>query len=377
MRHLHNYIFRQLVWWALLVATTLTCIVWLTQSLRFVDMIVNRGLSVTTFVSFTLLLLPTFLSFIGPIALFVAVVFTYQRMLNDSEIIVLGAIGLSPSNIARPALILGVFLTALGYLNTLYLVPTAFREFKDLQREYRTDFAAVFLQAGVFNPVVKGVTVFIRERSNWGELYGIIVHDERKPENPLTFMAEKGVIVAGDRGPRVLMINGNRQEVAADDGRLSLLYFEKYTFDLKDLNKTDINVWREPRERFLHELIFRKDQAKTGNDITNYQKLRMEGIFRLSAPLLYVAFCAIALSLLLGGGFNRRSQFLKILIAVGSVLILQIGMLGLKNLGEKIPQIAPLMYLLPILVTAFFLLLLKFIRKRIPNNRQDFAEEAQ
>ena len=37
---------------------------------HFVDMIVNRGLSATNFLTFTMLLLPTFLSLIGPIALF-------------------------------------------------------------------------------------------------------------------------------------------------------------------------------------------------------------------------------------------------------------------------------------------------------------------
>ena len=85
--------FRQLFWWTVVVAAALTCIVWLTQSLRFVEMIVNTGLSVTTFITFTLLLLPSFLSLIGPIAVFAAVMFTYTKMLNDSEIVILRATG--------------------------------------------------------------------------------------------------------------------------------------------------------------------------------------------------------------------------------------------------------------------------------------------
>ena len=88
------------------MSVSLTCIVWLTQSLRFVEMIVNTGLSVTTFVTFTLLLLPSFLSLIGPIAVFAAVMFTYTKMLNDSEIVILRATGMSPLKIGRPALLL-------------------------------------------------------------------------------------------------------------------------------------------------------------------------------------------------------------------------------------------------------------------------------
>ena len=354
MGQLHRYMFRQLVWWTIVVAASLTCIVWLTQSLRFVEMIVNTGLSVTTFVTFTLLLLPSFLSLIGPIALFAAVMFTYTKMLNDSEIVVLRATGLSPLTIGRPALVLATIVMALGYLNSIYLMPSTFREFKDLQREFRSELSSLFLQEGVFNPVVAGVTVFIRERSKDGELYGIIIHDERRPNKPVTMMAEKGAIVSSESGPRVVMANGNRQEVREDDGRLSLLYFDRYTFDLSALNKSDIDLWREPRERFLHELFFPADQA---DNIFNFRKLRMEGIFRLSSPLLYIAFTAIGLAFLLGGEFNRRGQFLRILTAVCLVTTVQVVVLATKSIGERAPQIEPLMYGIPLITTIAFLII--------------------
>ena len=352
MGQLHRYMFRQLVWWTIVVAASLTCIVWVTQSLRFVEMIVNTGLSITTFITFTLLLLPSFLSLIGPIAVFAAVMFTYTKMLNDSEIVVLRATGMSPLKIGRPALFLAGFVMLLGYLNSVYLMPSTFREFKDLQREFRSELSSLFLQEGVFNPVVAGITVFIRERSEGGELYGIIIHDERKPEKPVTIMAEQGAIVSSENGPRVLMVNGNRQEVRADDGRLSLLYFDRYTFDLSALNKSDLNLWREPRERFLYELFFPSSQA---NKIYNYRELRMEGIFRVSSPLLYLAFTAIALAMLLGGDFNRRGQFLKILTAVCVVTAVQVAVLAAKSLGKNMPEIEPVMYGVPIVTTVIFL----------------------
>jgi lipopolysaccharide export system permease protein len=355
MGQLHRYIFRQLVWWTIIVSVSLTCIVWLTQSLRFVEMIVNTGLSVTTFVTFTLLLLPSFLSLIGPIAVFAAVMFTYTKMLNDSEIVILRATGMSPLKIGRPALLLATLVMLLGYLNSIYLMPASFREFKDLQREFRSELSSLFLQEGVFNPVVDGITVFIRERSESGQLYGIIIHDERIPEKPVTMMAEQGAIVSSDKGPRVLMVNGNRQEVREDDGRLSLLYFDRYTFDLSALNKTEIDLWREPRERFLHELFFSPEEA---GKIYNYRELRMEGIFRLSSPLLYLAFTAIGLALLLGGDFNRRGQFLRILTAVCCVTAIQVVVLSIKNLGEKTPALEPVMYLVPIIATIGFVIIM-------------------
>ena len=61
VKRIDRYIFRQLAGATIFVAATLTGVVWLTQSLRFVEMIVNRGLSVPLFLYFTMLLLPSFL----------------------------------------------------------------------------------------------------------------------------------------------------------------------------------------------------------------------------------------------------------------------------------------------------------------------------
>jgi lipopolysaccharide export system permease protein len=240
----------------------------------------------------------------------------------------------------------------LGYLNSMYLMPSTFREFKDLQREFRSELSSLFLQEGVFKSVVAGVTVFVRERSEDGALYGIIIHDERQPGKPITMMAEKGAIVSSEQGPRVLMVNGNRQEVGEGDGRLSLLYFDRYTFDLSAFNKSDLDLWREPRERYLDELFFPSTQE---GKIFNFRELRMEGIFRLSSPLLYLAYTAIALALLLGGEFNRRGQSLRILISIVTVTAVQVAVIAAKSLGEKFHVMEAVLYVLPLFVTVLFL----------------------
>ncbi len=356
MGRIQLYIFRQLFWWTVLVAGSLTCVVWLMQSLRFVEMIVNRGLSAATFLTFTILLLPTLLSLIGPIALFAATVFTYNKMINDSEIVVMRASGMSPTRIARPAMVLGVLLMAFGYLNSLYLVPATYREFKDMQRAFRNEISSLLLQEGVFNSVAENITVFVREKARNGELFGIIIHDERIPNRPVTMMAERGALVASDAGPRVLMVNGNRQEVSEKDARLSLLYFDRYTFEMSGTKQGEIDLWREPRERFLDELIYPSADA---DKVYNFRKLRMEGLQRLASPLLYPAFAMIALAFLLGGDFNRRGQFLRITGSVLCLVLLQVLFVGAKSMGEKVPQVEAVVYIAPLAAIAGFWFLLR------------------
>lgn len=353
MTSISRYILRHLFWWAVLVTFTLTCVVWLTQSLRFVHMIVNRGLSAPLFLWLTALLLPTFLLIILPIAVFSAVLFSYNKLIADSEMVVLRSAGLSQWALSRPALTLAALTTLLCYFLSLYMVPTSFRAFKDLQRKYRSSYSSVLLQEGVFNPVMKGITVFIRSRDSSGELLGIVVHDSRDPARPVTMMAERGAIVPGERGPRVVMQNGNRQEVQAKDGKLNLLDFDRYVFDIAEKTNTDEgSLWRDPNERFIHELLRPPDSRFT---IRQYNKYLAEAHHRLATPMLAISFVLIGVAFLLGGEFNRRGQWRRILGAILVVIVVEATMIGLKNLSAKTPELAPSMYLVAVLPIAFCL----------------------
>jgi lipopolysaccharide export system permease protein len=215
-----------------------------------------------------------------------------------------------------------------------------------LQHTLRNTYPTVLLQEGVFSNVMDDVTVYVRSRSEEGELFGLIVHDARDRGNPITMMAERGAIVSGTNGPRIVLVNGNRQEVDKGDGRLSLLYFDRYSFDLSAIGKEEGERWREPRERFLDELFFSREQEKS---IGYFHKLRMEGHHRLSMPLLPLSLTLIALACMLGGEFNRRGVLWRILGAICFAITIEVAQLGVKNIGERTPDLAILMYLVPIL----------------------------
>jgi len=248
--------------------------------------------------------------------------------------------------IARPAVILATLVTLICFSITTYFLPASYREFKDLQFSLRNSLPTVLLQEGVFNTVMKGVTVYVRNKGDAGELSGIVIHDARSPKSPITMMAERGKILSSNQGPRVVMVNGNRQQVDSKDGHLSLLYFDRYSFDISTMTKEPITRWREPRERYLKTLI--KPNPENREDMQWYNKLIMEGHHRLSMPLFPLAFTFVGLALLLGGNFNRRGQLWRVLFAVGIIIILETSHLGVKNIGEKAINLAFLMYLIPI-----------------------------
>jgi lipopolysaccharide export system permease protein len=343
MSVIQRYMLRQLVVVAALVTLTLTLAVWLTQSLRFVELIVNRGLSLQSYLYLTGLLLPSFLSLMLPVSLFTAVLFTYNKLITDSELVVLRAAGLGPFQLARPALVLASAVVLIGYSLSLYLLPWSYRQFKDFEFNVRSDYSAVLLKEGAFNNVSPGITVYIRSREADGELQGILIHDNRVRDKTFTLIAERGRLAVAEDGPRVILVNGNRQQFEPETGKLSLLYFDRYSVDLGRVGQAQQDRWREPRERYLTELLFPDNSA---NDRAYATRLYAEAHTRLTSPLLGLAFTLISLAALLSGEFNRRGQSRRVMAAIALAAMLQTASIAIGNALIRWPKLAPAPYIL-------------------------------
>ena len=122
-----------------LITSGLLMIVWLSQSLRLFDMLLNSKVSIWLFVRLTMMLIPGYLAIISPIALFAVALFTYNRLITDRELIILRAAGMSPMQLAKPVFTIGVLFTILGFYISLVLVPHAVADFRELRWKVQHD----------------------------------------------------------------------------------------------------------------------------------------------------------------------------------------------------------------------------------------------
>ena len=356
MDGLTRYVLKQLAVGMIFVTIGLTSVIWLIQSLRFIELIVNRGLTTGTFMYMTVLLLPNFLSLILPIALFTVVAFIYSKMISDRELLVMRGAGLSQLALAKPALILAMIVVVIGYVLNLYLLPESYRKFRELQWDIRYNYSHTLLQEGTFNNVTKGVTVYIRKRTSDGQLHGILVHDQRNKANPVTLIAERGALVEGKKGNRVVMFKGNRQSVDPKTKQMSILYFDRYVFDMGGGKPVTAVRYREAREKSISELFNLDKKNMNPNDVG---KFTVEAHKRITSPITALGFTLVALAFLISGGFSRRTQNRRNVAAVIVIVALQGAALGLENSAAKELGLITLMYvnaIAPVILGFFFML---------------------
>lgn len=349
MKRITHYLLRTLLLAMIVVTLAVTAAVWLTQSLRYVDVVVENGAPLHMFVWLALLTLPVFLSLALPIALFVAILFTYNRFTQDAELIAMRACGMSPRALARPAIILALVSVGICYALTLWIQPAARRELKQMQYFVQSQFSAALLREGTFNDLGNRMTVYVAQRHHNAELTGILIYDGRNVAKPMTIRAARGQLVQGERVPQVVVHDGIQQEYNRETHQLSELTFDSYAVSLDSLIPEKSPRASSPGEYTTSALIQEvlSPSAQNGDDSAKrQQRFARELHQRLVTPLLALAFALIASLGLLTGAFNRRGQAKRIAGAVILAALLQAAAMGLSQIAGSSALLALPFYLI-------------------------------
>ncbi|HUB85520.1 MAG TPA: LPS export ABC transporter permease LptF [Rhizomicrobium sp.] len=352
MPRLSAYVLRQMAAPVALFTFLLTGVVWLSQSLQLLDLVINRGQSAPTFVYLTLLLLPSLLVLILPIAFFAGTLYGLHKLNSDSELVVMSACGYSRSQLATPVMIAAVAVMLLTFLCSLWLMPLGHRTMKSAVMDIRADIGAAILNEGDFNTPADGLTVFMRELSPDGHIHGILVHDDRDEQRPTTYIAQSGLLVQTAAGGRLVMMDGTiEQNPAAFPGQLSVLKFQRYVFDLDQFAGPQQDAELEASDRYLNELFWpvlkntNKNPAKAKNTVAIYAA---EGHNRLAAPLYCLTFALIALAAVTSGRRQRGAYALRLTAACLLGGGLRIFGYGAQSMVARHPPLWPLLYLIPL-----------------------------
>lgn len=367
----------------LLIATVfitgvLSAVILLTQSLRFLDLVVSSGASALSFYTMTILVLPRFLEVILPLALTGAVLFSYQKLQMDSELVVLKATGFSPYQLARPALFLSAFCLVVVFVVSAWIAPLSLSKMQNMRGFLKTQVSTLFLREGVFNRVGDDLMVYVRGREPNGEFRGILIHDNRDPSaGPVTVLAKRGVVVSTPNGYQVLVYEGVRQSYDKDGGTgLSRLIFERYSIDLPAEEKERAVRWTEPEERTLEQL-FHPD-ANEPKDVANARDFVIEIHKRVTSPFLAPAFTLIALCFMLLGQYSRHGLTGRMLMAVSVVVILQglyLSSLSLARDGDLGLIMLYCIPLIPIIIGSMLILGRSVGAPNIEHTHIEYAEE--
>lgn len=304
-------------------------IIWLQQSLRFIDLIVNRGLNMGEFFLLTILLIPNVLMVVLPLSYFFGVCNSLKRLRDDNEVDALFASGITRLQLLKPALNVAMLVIGIGYLNAFWALPAGKTYFKEVQYELKQNRTVQLLEEGTFNQVTPTLMVYIKRRDVDGNLTGLLVHDTSSPTRPVTWLAQQGrVYVSPQNSLNLELDGGSRQEVS--ENNLNILQFERHTIDLSRGLAVENKPFRDADERYLSELIFTKDLHPRVQ-----LKYQAELQRRLLWPLTPLPLAMIAIALMLHPIKNRKGITLPMVATICLGIFYQIILMVISTHAEE------------------------------------------
>ncbi len=229
---LSRYIFTECAISSALVLFVLTFLIMLPRVLGLVDLWVNKGVAIGILGDMILWLMPQFVVSVAPMALLIGILLALGRLSQDSETVVLKASGVSLYQILFPIAIWVSLFTMLSIVLNMTWVPSSFHRFAILRNALLSS-TTLALKPQTFNQSIAGLTIYIHEKAEQGGiLYGMLIHDERKPDEVITLTARSGQLQIRGSDTSVLFLQDGSRHEKLPGGRYRQLRFSSYTLDL-------------------------------------------------------------------------------------------------------------------------------------------------
>lgn len=325
-------------------ALVLVSVYWVNRAVLLFDKLIADGQTAWVVLEFTALTLPNVIRLVLPVAAFAATLYALNRLSSESELVVMQATGASPWRLARPVAVFGLIVAALMVVLVHALVPASKARLAARQVQISENVTARFLTEGSFQHPAKGVTIYIRQISDLGELLDVFLVDAREGAMQMTYTAEKAIIVPSETGPKLVMFEGMAQGLRTSDGALSITRFADFTYDVGalmagtaldrlDLDEVPSWILAAPSPELL-------ELAKSTPEVAR-QVLHD----RIAQPLLAPVSALLGAAVLMLGGFSRFGLWRQAAFATLALIVLQAFSNAVTSVQRGAPELWPLSYL--------------------------------
>ncbi|WBU60629.1 LPS export ABC transporter permease LptF [Paracoccus albus] len=375
MTRIDRYILKMMLIFFGFFALVLVAVYWVNRAVSLFETLIGDGQTALVVLEFTILTLPLVISVVLPVAAFAATAYGTNRMSGESELVAMQASGLSPWRLARPVLVFGLMVGLMVAVLVHALVPLARARLADRQEQIAENVTAQFLNPGVFQYPVSGITLFIREISPIGELEGIFLEDAREPDSAVSYSAEKALIVRSETGPKLIMMDGMIQALQSlgETPRISVTRFEDMAYDLGGLIGGSGSSGRDLRDYSTLRLLS-PDETLLNATGAKADRARLEAHERIAQPLLSPVAAMLGFAALLVGGFSRFGVWRQIAWAVVALIFVQLLTNWASNQAGDDASKWPLVYL-PSAAGSLICVVLLWLAAR-PRRPRHQAEEA-
>jgi lipopolysaccharide export system permease protein len=345
---LKNYFAKEILKSYFFVLTTLSLLIWITQSARLLYLVTDTGLSINTYVNYIVFLIPKSISQLMVISLMISFFLSIMKFQTNKELEIYWLSGISKMEIVFLVIKISLLLTTLALFFYLYLAPISSKKSRELIANTEFSLVNSLVKKNNFNSPLKGLTIFVNKNDNQGNLEKIYIFENNK-----TIISKTGRVLNIDEKNYLELSDGVVHEKNAQNN-ITTIKFQKTLFDF---TKYQSNIITHPKvqERNTSWLLNEYEKEKKPSILYEIHK-------RIFKPLLIPIIAILCCFTLYANSEKINLNKIRISIfSFSTVFIIFFELL--LDFSAKSIYFKYFLYSLPVLGSYFFLLLLsKFLK---------------
>ncbi len=295
----HRYLLREIVVPFALGLSVFTFVLLIARLLKLIELVVNRGLPVTSVLRLFAYILPAFLEVTVPMAMLLAILIALGRLSADSEMIAFRSSGLSLYQLVPPIALFVALATVATAVLSIYARPWGNRSLKTALYDIASTRASAGLRPQVFNDEFPGLAIYAERIDPAGDrLHHVLISDERDAPDRNTIFARAGIMIS-DRATQTLtlrLLDGWIYTIDAKGNAEYQTAFESYDVSL-DLRQAYAGATRERDAKELTLAQLRAAIARKRDAGEPYAEELVEYHRKLAIPFGCVVFGLMAVPL--------------------------------------------------------------------------------
>ena len=223
-------ILKDIFYFFLLVALSVTLIVWVIQAVNFLDIVSEDGHSLAIYFKYTLLNLPKIFSRILVFMFFVSIFYTLLKYENNNELIVFWSNGVNKRTFVNNIILFSLLFLIVQISFTSFFVPASQDKARSYIRSSNIDFFPSLIKEKKFIDTVSNLTIFIEEKNKDGTLERIFLREEITNTKSQTIYAKKGEIININGKTYIKLYDG--KIINTKNDKIDTFSFEETEIDL-------------------------------------------------------------------------------------------------------------------------------------------------
>ena len=309
----------------------LSAIAWTVRAVNFLDLVVENGHSITTYLFFSLLNITNIITKFIPLSFLLALVLTILKLEKQNELVILWTSGLNKIKLVNLFFSLSLIILLIQLCFATYITPYSLNKSRALIRTADFNSISTVIKINEFSDSFKDLTFYIGKKNDKNEMENIFIRDEShyfkgivadsQESVNITIMAKKGIL-----DDKKIILESGLIQTQNKNKEINNVNFSKTTLHLDALTPRGI-IKPKLQETSTHQLIRCLFNKKSNFDTLDSSLTKKALIFscpeeglrkdiistilrRIGMPI-YIPLVALTASFILIANRKSKINFLK------------------------------------------------------------------